>query len=384
MKPLQLIFLCLIMMLISPDKIVAQKHDVLHLRCSTAGQLPEENGHENLGVAGAFAGVHNKAMLVAGGANFPDKMPWLGGKKAYHSTIYAFRKNRDGKITFQPKQFSLPFPVAYGASVSTSQGIFCAGGETENGLSKRAFLLRWQDEKTTTIDLPDLPVAVANAMATQHDDVVYLCGGEAASGVSNRFFSLDFKAPSPNWKEEMPLPKPVSHAVFVAQKNSSGTALYLIGGRKKNSSAVSELYNSVYAFDLKQKKWTVKKALPYVLSAGTGTATSDHSILLFGGDKGETFHKTEELIARIDKEKDPVKKASLIQQKTEMQQAHPGFSRDVLMYDTMSNSWTKIATLPFAAQVTTVAFGWDDAVIIPSGEVKAGVRTPDINLVKIK
>ncbi len=36
--------------------------------------LPDVPG--KLGVAGPFAGVHNKALIVAGGANFPEGEPW--------------------------------------------------------------------------------------------------------------------------------------------------------------------------------------------------------------------------------------------------------------------------------------------------------------------
>src|SRR5690554_4213129 len=40
------------------------------------------------GLAGAFSGVSNGALLIAGGANFPGGMPWEGGAKAWHDEIY--------------------------------------------------------------------------------------------------------------------------------------------------------------------------------------------------------------------------------------------------------------------------------------------------------
>lgn len=40
------------------------------------------------GVAGAFAGVAGGALLVAGGANFPDGPPWQGGTKAWTDRIW--------------------------------------------------------------------------------------------------------------------------------------------------------------------------------------------------------------------------------------------------------------------------------------------------------
>ena len=41
------------------------------------------------GFAGAFTGVSNGRLLVAGGANFPDKPPWENGKKVWHDKIFA-------------------------------------------------------------------------------------------------------------------------------------------------------------------------------------------------------------------------------------------------------------------------------------------------------
>ena len=48
-----------------------------------------------LGVGGAYAGIvrtkSDTFLIVAGGANFPDKMPWDGGIKKYHDTVYALK-----------------------------------------------------------------------------------------------------------------------------------------------------------------------------------------------------------------------------------------------------------------------------------------------------
>ena len=59
--------------------------------------------------------------------------------------------------------------------------------------------------------------------------------------------------------------------------------------------------------------------MPYALSAGTGILYDANNIILFGGDKGTVFHKTETLIAAINAEKDEVKKQELIKQKNKLQ-----------------------------------------------------------------
>ena len=107
------------------------------------------------------------------------------------------------------------------------------------------------------------------------------------------FFSLDMDHIAEGWKQLPLIPKPVSHAVLVFQKSKDHESIFLIGGRRKNTNGISNLYSSAFEFNLTKNRWAEKKSLPYTLSAGTGMATGTHSILLFGGDKGETFHKVE-------------------------------------------------------------------------------------------
>ncbi|HPK85378.1 MAG TPA: cyclically-permuted mutarotase family protein, partial [Bacteroidales bacterium] len=49
---------------------------------------PSSPGAIQPGVAGPFTGLHGNTLILAGGANFPDTMPWHGGRKKYHNEIY--------------------------------------------------------------------------------------------------------------------------------------------------------------------------------------------------------------------------------------------------------------------------------------------------------
>src|SRR3954449_8125939 len=71
--------------------------------------LPLPKGDDKQpGLAGAWAGVNNDALIVAGGANFPDAMPWLGGKKRYQANVYVFVKDGKGNLKAVDKMFRLP------------------------------------------------------------------------------------------------------------------------------------------------------------------------------------------------------------------------------------------------------------------------------------
>jgi N-acetylneuraminic acid mutarotase len=156
-----------------------------------------------------------------------------------------------------------------------------------------------------------------------------------------------------------------------------------MGGRRKNSNGTSDIFNTVYQFDIKNNQWQQKQPLPYGVSAGTGIVVDKNSILLFGGDKGETFGKEERLSVAISQETNEEKKKELIKKKIELLQSHPGFTNEVLVYNTVADTWRKINPLAVYSPVTTTAIQWGDDIVIPSGEIRAGVRTPNILVGKI-
>ncbi len=349
------------------------------MQWTVAAELPvAANKTKALGVAGAIAGIHKQKFIIAGGANFPAAMPWLGGKKKYEDALYVYVKKGNGIVLQQ--QTKLPFSIAYAASCTTEKGIVVAGGENEHGLSNKTFLLQLTNNASVfSIQyLPDLPFAVTNASIAVNGQQVYLAGGEMTNGVSDQLLVLDLNNLTAGWKQLSITVKPVSHAVLLINEN----ILYVIGGRKRNSNGISTLYNSVFAFDLLTNQWSEKKSVPYALSAGTG-AVYKNQLLVFGGDKGETFHRTEELIAAINAAADEATRKKLTDEKTALQSAHPGFSKEILAYNISNDSWDVIDSIPYATPVTTTAVKWKNCFIIPSGEIKAGVRSPYILAVKI-
>lgn len=371
--------------MLTTAELAAQQKTAPALNWHIAGVLPAPAGQETtLGVAGSVTGVHQDVLLVAGGANFPERAPWLGGQKKYYSEGFVFRRDRTDSLLLL-KSFSLPASLAYSASCSTPQGVVTAGGENETGILRKVLLLRWNEAAQTVEmkELPDLPFAVANASLAFHQNKLYLAGGERAADVTSELWTLDLSNTAAGWKQGPSLPKPVSHAVMVVQSNGKDDCLYFFGGRKRNAYSVSDLYASVFQFDFNKGVWSEKKPLPYALSAGTGIAAGKHFALLFGGDTGETFHKTEALIATISKETDAAKKQRLTEEKIIVQSTHPGFCRQVLLYDAKKDKWSPYGCIPFAAPATTTAVKWDYSVYIPSGEIKAGVRTPEILMAKI-
>lgn len=349
-----------------------------HIRWDVAAKLPSlPDGAPQPGVAGAFTGVHNNVLLLAGGANFPDGMPWAGGAKAYRNEVYVMRGDT---VTVFPFGKS----VAYGASATVTDGVVCIGGENETGPLAQTFLLQWQGSqgRVVTKDLPPLPFPLTNATAAAIGNTVYVAGGENKDRVSDAFLALDLSAPQPSWKHLARIPKALSHSVMVAQSDGSKTKLYLIGGRARTDSGVSELCSLAWSFDPGKNAWTAIAPIHdnngiTTLSAATAVATGSSYILVAGGDKGNIFHRIETLNAQIARA-DGDERKRLTDEKLGILTRHPGFNTDVLLFNTVTDTWTVIGQLPHAAPVTATAVKWNGDIYIPSGEIRPGTRTTDV------
>ena len=108
-----------------------------------------------------------------------------------------------------------------------------------------------------------------------------------------------------------------------------------------------------------------------------------NEILITGGDNGKVFHRIETYISQIAQAKTAQEKEKLTAEKNTLSIHHKGFDKSLLLYNTISNAWTKIGEYPFAAQVTTAAVMWGNDIVISNGEIKPGVRTPDVVVGKI-
>jgi hypothetical protein len=105
--------------------------------------------------------------------------------------------------------------------------------------------------------------------------------------------------------------------------------------------------------------WAKQPDLPRVAVAAPGPApVVDGKILILGGDDGALVN-------------------------FEPKSAHPGFPREVLAFDTKSQTWSKVGEVPFSL-VTTNAVLWNNDIVIPGGEARPGVRSPQVWSLPVK
>jgi len=366
-------------LLLIAQQVFAQTDSNIQIASQIAAALP------GIGVAGPVAGLLNNHLVVAGGANFPDAMPWKGGAKKYQDEIYIFQPSGN-QLMMLNKQLVLPKPIAYAALCHIPEGILYAGGENAEGISKQTWLLQWDAIKQTIItkSFPDLPLPLTNAAAVCVNNQVYLMGGETVNETATSFFSLDLSNVKKGWQSLGMLPQPLSHLVLTVINKENTPSLYIMGGRQKNKNGISSFSNKTYRYHIKNNTWENLAEMPYALSAGTGVWWNKDQIVLLGGDRGIVFNQVEKLLVAIANENDAEKKQILINQKNQIQETHPGFSKEILLYAADTNQWKIVGSLNHEIPVTTTAFIWNSKLFIPSGEIKAGVRSPNILQITIQ
>ena len=95
-------------------------------------------------------------------------------------------------------------PLAYGASITLSDGILCIGGRDSSQCYEDVFFVTMQQGKlNVSEDWPPLPFPLSNAAGALLDNKVYLFGGRKSvspSRLSDSFFVLDLSNKSEDGK----------------------------------------------------------------------------------------------------------------------------------------------------------------------------------------
>ncbi|MHC4296279.1 MAG: sodium:solute symporter family protein [Planctomycetota bacterium] len=327
-------------------------------------QLPDLP--DALGVAGAFSGVSSGALIVAGGANFPeplfkDNQVNPLAKKVWWDHLYVLA----GPDAQWQTSGVLPRPLAYGASVTTAEGVICIGGSDADRHYSDVFMLLWTDGRIEREDFPALPRPCANTAAAMLGTTIYVAGGQEspdAREAMKNFWALDLSQGDLQWVELDPWPGAGRILPVAAAQDSS---FFLFSGCRlltdEYGSVQREYLTDAYRFtpgnggDIAGKWKKIADVPAPVVAAPTPAISAGQShILVLGGDHGKYATRNLELMDR-----------------------HPGFSTDVLAYHTITDTWTKAGTLP-AGHVTAAVVEWGDNVVIPSGEIRPGMRSPKV------
>jgi len=303
------------------------------------------------GFAGPFSGVHNGALIVAGGANFPHKPPAEGGAKVWYDSVFVLEKPNDPWKT----GFKLPRPLGYGVSIAHKDGVICIGGSDARQHYADVFLMSWSKGEIHFKTLPKLPKPCSNMCGALLENKIYLAGGletPTATNALQTFWSLDLNNTKAGWKELEPWP---GRERMFAVAGAFDGAFYLFSGaalqKGTDGKLVREWLRDAYCYT-PGRGWKRIADLPRAVVGAPSPATIlGDSLLILGGDDGSQVNA--------------------------LPTEHRGFSRVVLSYNPKLNEWKKISEMPFGL-VTTPSVNWNGRIIIPGGEARPGVRSTEV------
>jgi SSS family transporter len=365
---------------------------------SSLPDLPPNAGYSvQPGLAGPYTGIDDDMLIIAGGANFPEKAPWQGGSKIYYNEIFLLQKVGEEAYSWKKTETRLPFESGYGGAVSTPFGLFCFGGNTNSECISDSWFIDYLPE-TGTVEItpgPQLPVLLTNFAFAKVDNTIFVAGGLSETGGTSKkiFLSLNVSGANPlEWKWET-LPawdgQPRTFAVGAAQSNGVTNCFYLFSGRNIKGNGDVEILYDAHVYNPSLKQWAIiseGENQEFPVMAGTAFPVGASTIVFASGANGELMKKQMAIEKRIAElqaipDKNEMAKAELEKVQNELLnhlENHPGFGNRITGFNTLTSKTWEITTLPGTGQVTTTAVQWGNNIIIPSGEVRPGIRTPEI------
>ena len=312
------------------------------IRWDTSLSLPQLDGTPNIGIAGAFSGRIDGKLLIAGGANFPDRTPEANGEKRYHRDLYIYDASRGWQVIHD----ALPAPRAYGISVTLPEGVLCIGGCDASECTDQVSLLTLDGARPRFTPWPSLPRPLANAAGALVGHRIYVAGGiEQVGGgtaATRDFFMLDLHDRRRGWQELPPWPGPArAFAVAASQSDGFDNCFYLFSGRDFSGDSAWTVHKDGYRYNPRLGSWERLEG-EFPVMAGTAAPFGTNHILLIGGRNGTNSD-----------------------------------DRMLRLYHTITETLTEVPVSDeIDLPVTTNVLPDDDGILITSGEIRPGVRTP--------
>ncbi len=332
------------------------------------------------GVAAAYAGVSNGWIVVAGGCNFPGTPAAQGGAKRFYDNIFALSTSNPSKWKHSGR---LPAAAAYGVSVTTPDGIVCAGGtDGTRSLSATWRIAAGSDGTVTVTPLPPLPTALDNmAGAADKDGYIYVAGGQSGGTPSHKAYRLKFPG-GKSWERLPDFPGPPRlQASAAVQDNATGTAFYLIGGYHSGGTNTSAL-----AYDPTARTWRESAPItvngkPVAVAGAVCASYGNSCIVCMGGVNRQVFDNALAALGDTAGPGGKARQAAYLLHEPEWYR----FNDSPLVYNTITDTWTVLpgnARLARAgAAVADAGIGGRRSLVVINGELKPGIRSDRVTAV---
>ncbi len=319
-----------------------------------------------LGVSACYAGMIGDRLIVAGGCNFPEP-----GKKKYYSGIYAAKASAD-TLRWQLVGY-LPEPAAYGGVVALGDSLIFIGGNNHEHSLKTVMSVRLNERKDKAIvrSLSSLPFTVDNMAVALCDGEAYVVGGNQDGKPSASLLRWKVNEEK-GWERLSPIPgNPRVQPICVAHQGG----LYVWGGFFADG-LQSTVATDGYRYDVASDTWKKLDAPRDVdgkqvtLTGGTAILHGQ-SILCLGGVNKDIFWDAISGSYRlVSKEDYLLKDVSWYR-----------FNGYPLSFDPIKGRWKDCPPCDRRySRAGAQLVAWGDKLYYIGGEVKPGVRTPEILL----
>lgn len=326
----------------------------------------EEQGFDK-GVSACYCGVINGYLYIAGGCNFPDKPVAEGGKKRFYKAIYAAKLNAESDRLEWKTVGRMPQPAAYGVSVTYENSLILVGGNNETGGLTTAIRLRPTATGMQQEALPNLPHALDNMAGAVVGHILYVVGGNCEGVATQKVWSLDLRnTAKEGWKEEPSIPG-IARVQPIAAALAGGLLGVWGGFAPKTDSKAAQLAMNGASYNAGCGTWTALPAPTDALGeevftgGATAIATPQKGVVVVGGVNKDVF------LAAINK----LPEGYLLHEPEWYR-----FNNRVLCY--RDGAWTQLFQHPSVARAGCALAYWDGWVYVVGGELKPGIRTPEI------
>jgi SSS family transporter len=337
-------------------------------------RLPE--GNVSPRADGAFAGISNGVLILAGGGPVADSLSGAGARKR---NIYILEKDAPGYQWMTAGV--LDRPVGDGISLQLEDGILCIGGVNEDGISADILSLTWDTQGRQVIEkkLGSLPADFEATAGMVAGEYLYLCG---IANHQNRLIRAgvrslaDFPRSALRWEVLPPCPGPPRKFLsWAAQSDGSGMCLYLFAGRI-DAKGESESQSTSYVFSTTTREWSLRgmrSPLRPMLSARTPAIPyGTSSIFILGGtDVPSSGGQAPENQSRPVSVTIPPNDAAASLPTRAMMDAGP-VPNNIYIYNTITDTFFNAGEIPGAHAIAD-ALLWDDSIILLNDGAGPGV-----------
>ncbi len=362
---------------------------------------PGEGQNKQHGLASPFAGSSGDVVIVAGGCNFPDAPVVDGGAKKYYNDAFVLVE-KDGDLRWL-SGMKIPIETAYGASVSLPDGLLCIGGNNNDETFKSAYLLKWNKKKSELEieNYPELPFPVTQMGAALVGDIVYVVGGKADGKLANTFLALDISKKGTDefkWNILADFPGVARlQPVVVTQNAADGKHLFVISGSSfSDEQDTPSVTTNGIEFNPTTGVWSeIAEIAPdgnqaFSLHGACGLPLGMNHIMFVGGVNRDRFYDAwlKEREGKLANESGDT--AAINQFKSwkreylSQEPAWYNFNKEVLVYHTLTNSWTVGDEYPFPAPAGARVVAWNDGWLVINGETMPGIRSAKVYYGELK